>query len=426
MDNVTHTLAGAAFAEVVARLRAIRRPDDPQAETVRGALWLSSMLASNAPDLDIVLTGAVRSPLGYLLHHRGHTHTIFAAPVLAALSVGVAWLWARKRGGLSRGAMILALALATAMGWLHVAMDYGNSYGVHPFWPFSSRWHFGDSIFIVEPLLWSVLALPLAFSVRSRGAKAFFFGVPALGALLSAVLPFVTLQALALVVVVSGLTIALARMLGETGRAVLALFLFAAVETGFFLAHGEAEVHARGALAGAFPRERLVDVVMSPSPGNPLCWQALGLGIEGDDFVARHLAISLDETLAPIESCRIAPPADMTVAHAPIERSETATLRFFEEMRTPLARLRAADDESEEAAAFLRFARAPYVLDRAGEPTIVGDLRFDREAALGFGELELHEDGPLGGWVPSWEPPRIDVLDPTRAPPARTHDIVTE
>ncbi len=425
MDNVTHTLAGAAFAELVARVRASRRPDEPHPETVRGALWLSAMLASNGPDLDIVLSGTVRSPLGYLLHHRGHTHTIFAAPILGAASVGIAWLWARKRGGLSRSLLWLALALATAMGWLHVAMDYGNTYGVHPFWPFSSRWHFGDAIFIVEPLLWAVLALPLALSVTSRGAKAFLFGVPALGALLSAVLPFVTLQALALVVVVSGIALGLGRMVGEVGRGVLATFLFGAVELGFFVAHGEAEVHARGALAGAFPRERVVDVVMSPSPGNPLCWQALGLGIEGEDFVARHMAISLDATLAPVATCRIASPAEMTVAHTPIERSDTGTLHFLEEMRTPIARLRELDAEGRDAAALFRFARAPYVLDREGEATIAGDIRFDREAALGFGEIELRDE-PLEGWVPAWEPPRIDVLDPTRAPPARAHGIVTE
>ena len=50
-------------------------------------------LAGNFPDLDLVLTPLLPAPLGYLLHHRGHTHTVlYAFPqamLLAALSMAV-------------------------------------------------------------------------------------------------------------------------------------------------------------------------------------------------------------------------------------------------------------------------------------------------------------------------------------------------
>ena len=44
---------------------------------------------------------------------------------------------------------------------LHIGMDFMNNYGVHPFWPVDSRWWYGDSVFIIEPLLWAACA-PLA------------------------------------------------------------------------------------------------------------------------------------------------------------------------------------------------------------------------------------------------------------------------
>jgi sec-independent protein translocase protein TatC len=51
------------------------------------------VLAGNFPDLDLVLTPLLPAPLGYLLHHRGHTHTVlYALPqmlLLAALMVAL-------------------------------------------------------------------------------------------------------------------------------------------------------------------------------------------------------------------------------------------------------------------------------------------------------------------------------------------------
>jgi ribosomal protein L28 len=67
----------------VLELRKRRRPapdtdDDAQ-------LTLVSILANNAPDLDIVYIGITGGKLGYLLHHRGHTHTLVATLVLVPI-----------------------------------------------------------------------------------------------------------------------------------------------------------------------------------------------------------------------------------------------------------------------------------------------------------------------------------------------------
>ena len=54
---------------------------------------------------------------------------------------------------------------------LHLAMDFANNYGVHPFWPLSGRWFYGDTIFIIEPL-WLVLLIPvLAHRLERRWLK---------------------------------------------------------------------------------------------------------------------------------------------------------------------------------------------------------------------------------------------------------------
>src|SRR4051812_26763726 len=49
-------------------------------------------------------------------------------------------------------------------------MDFTNSYGVHPFWPFYNGWSYGDSVFIVEPLIWAAAA-PLVFVLRTILAR---------------------------------------------------------------------------------------------------------------------------------------------------------------------------------------------------------------------------------------------------------------
>ncbi|WP_370466973.1 metal-dependent hydrolase, partial [Salmonella enterica] len=46
-------------------------------------------------------------------------------------------------------------AIACLATLLHIALDFTNSYGVHPFWPFDNRWYYGDAVFIVEPLFWA-------------------------------------------------------------------------------------------------------------------------------------------------------------------------------------------------------------------------------------------------------------------------------
>ena len=155
MDNITHAFVGAAMAEC-----AVPRAPSPR---TRAIFICAGVVAANAPDVDLLYTGITETPLGYLLHHRGHSHTL---PGLIALGV-VIWsglrLLPRVKPGVQgierRWILLIAAAL---LG--HVLMDAGNSYGTHLFYPFSSRWIYGDAVFVLEPWLWAILGAGVALN----------------------------------------------------------------------------------------------------------------------------------------------------------------------------------------------------------------------------------------------------------------------
>ena len=130
MDNLTHALFGAALAGVVV-------PEDALPAR-RRLFYAAGIVAANLPDLDLVYTAVTPAPLGYLLHHRGHTHTLVALVAQAAVLAGLCHLSPAGRGvgGSVRGRLwgLLAAGLLS-----HVLLDAGNSYGVHPFFPFDAR-----------------------------------------------------------------------------------------------------------------------------------------------------------------------------------------------------------------------------------------------------------------------------------------------
>src|SRR5262245_13314230 len=84
MDNLTHSLLGAALAELAL-------PRDASRVT-RRVLFAVGIVASNLPDVDLLYTGITAPPLGYLLHHRGHTHTVVGLLVQGLLLAGLCLL----------------------------------------------------------------------------------------------------------------------------------------------------------------------------------------------------------------------------------------------------------------------------------------------------------------------------------------------
>jgi inner membrane protein len=95
LDNVSHTVAGLLLAEAAVQLR-LKRAAPVSPRFARAAYWISAA-ANNLPDLDALYTKITAPPpLGYLLHHRGHTHTLILALALSALLVFAVRLLARR------------------------------------------------------------------------------------------------------------------------------------------------------------------------------------------------------------------------------------------------------------------------------------------------------------------------------------------
>jgi inner membrane protein len=117
------------------------------------------MIAANLPDVD-VLVFATDVPSVAL--RRGWTHGILAQAVLPLALAGFMVLVGRslgRRRGESEPATFAPLLILSYIGVLsHVFLDYLNNYGERLLMPFSNRWFYGDTLFIIDPWLWALFA----------------------------------------------------------------------------------------------------------------------------------------------------------------------------------------------------------------------------------------------------------------------------
>lgn len=125
---------------------------------------LTATLAAEAPDIDVLWN--LQSSLAGFEHHRGITHTFVGVPVMAALTLGVVWLWHRWRARRGkppqqpvRWGWLYLFACIAALS--HILLDFTNIYGVRPLEPFAWRWYEWDIVSIIEPVMLAILALGL-------------------------------------------------------------------------------------------------------------------------------------------------------------------------------------------------------------------------------------------------------------------------
>lgn len=150
MDNVCHTLVGAALAQAGLKKRS------PLAT-------VTLLIAANLPDLDVVsLAWGSVAGLGF---RRGWTHGVLALPIWPFL---LAWAVVRfDQTFTKRGARFWPLVGVAAVGVAsHPLLDLLNTYGVRLLMPFSDRWFYGDTLFIVDVWVWIMLAAGVLLSVR--------------------------------------------------------------------------------------------------------------------------------------------------------------------------------------------------------------------------------------------------------------------
>jgi inner membrane protein len=166
VDNLCHTLVGAALGEAgLAR----RKP----------LATATLLIGANLPDVDGLTYVFLDGPTS-LAFRRGWTHGILAMAILpvalAAAMIGWDQMIRRRRTGKSRSSRVPArfralLLPAFAAVLSHPLLDFLNTYGVRFVYPFSKRWFYGDTLFILDPWVWIALALGIVFSrvLRRRG-----------------------------------------------------------------------------------------------------------------------------------------------------------------------------------------------------------------------------------------------------------------
>jgi membrane-bound metal-dependent hydrolase YbcI (DUF457 family) len=169
MDNITHSLFGATLART------------PLGRAGRGTT-AALILASNAPDIDIVATAG--GTLKYLEWHRGPTHgplgIVGLGLVTAALVYGARRLIDGGRTAsavnVHNNASFVQLAGISILGVLfHILMDLPTSYGTHLFSPFDWHWYAFDWMPIVDIYLLGALVAGLLIgqgwpALRQRNA----------------------------------------------------------------------------------------------------------------------------------------------------------------------------------------------------------------------------------------------------------------
>ena len=159
MDNLTHSLVGALIGQCGLKRKT-------------GLAMPALIVGANIPDIDAAcflwLDG-----VEHLAFRRGITHGPIAWVLLPLLVAGgLMWWdrWQERRGTRPEGRLpvrfgwLYALALIATLS--HPALDWLNVYGIRLLEPFSSRWFYGDVLFIIDVWLWAMLGAGLWLSLR--------------------------------------------------------------------------------------------------------------------------------------------------------------------------------------------------------------------------------------------------------------------
>lgn len=446
MDNVTHALAGMLMADAAVAYAAGSSERTMPARFKTGAVVLG-IAAAEFPDTDLVYSGPLvgMGKLGYLLHHRGHTHTIVWAVVSAVVLWMIArWWWNRSASPSDSawwtahgGRTLLALALAGTLS--HLVLDWTNSYGVHPFWPFDNRWYYGDAVFIVEPWLWVVAIPPLFWNRPSRKTRAVLLVLLLLILSASWGLGEVARPVALLLTGFVAIWMVVQRVLPRGGRLLSALMAWMSVTSTFFLGASQARAMVRdsmrrGPLSGSTvdsarmeSRPQTVDIVLNPAAGDPTCWLAMTATSDGATYRVSEGLVAPFPGVRSAAQCaevyRAARVASGVLAPLPgavstVPFATSSRLQWRASWTAPIDAFITLATERCEFAAALRFMRLPVWTSRRDGRLQLSDARYG-VSGDGFAELVLEPSAaPCSlssrSWVPGWVPPRDDVLRSNR------------
>ncbi|MCF8881470.1 metal-dependent hydrolase [Erythrobacter sp. SN021] len=159
MDNLTHSLVGALLGQAGLKKKT-------------GLAMPALIIGANLPDVDAAcffwLDGVEH--LGF---RRGITHGPIAWVLLPLVLAGLLYgfdRWQAKRGTRPKERLPVSFKWLYLLSFIacltHPALDWLNVYGIRLLEPFSSRWFYGDTLFIIDIWLWALLGFATWFSLR--------------------------------------------------------------------------------------------------------------------------------------------------------------------------------------------------------------------------------------------------------------------
>jgi inner membrane protein len=379
MDNLTHSLVGLAAAKA-------------GLERLSPGATLLSVLAANAPDLDILAT--LGGKWFYLHHHRGITHsivgTISLALIIPALFYAVDLLVSRIRHRPRRVRFLGLLVVSLVVSASHPLMDWTNNYGVRPLLPWDGRWYYGDLVFIIDPWIWLVVGGAAFMLTSVKKWQTIFWATLAL--VVTGLFLFARLEnwgllhpnlfrALWVAGVVGLVVVRLTRLVQPWGnRVALAALAFVAVYWGgLAIAHRRALSEADSVLTAALtPRgETVRRVAAMPTLGDPTRW----LCVAETERATYRFFVSLVDG-------RVGVSGEMAQFEKPRGLDAAALARASEDQRAQI---------------FLDFARFPAT-------RVAGDCLSD--LLVQFADIRYTEPGtPRGGTFSLEVPVACDALE---------------
>lgn len=395
MDNLTHSLFGAAVAETYIEKRfknsAFRPP--------KNIFYFFSIFANNCPDLDLLFGLIDNTSLGYMLNHRGWTHTVVGTLPQSVLLIFLAWVWIHffRRDLLVYFKDLVFLILFGMQ--THMLLDYFNSYGVHPWAPLDNRWYYLDSIFIIEPLLWfSLISIWLppwkwrsVLLLAPLGAYGFGWWNQ-----------FVSSTTVVAALGFAALAFQLQAVLLKMYRGLVGVALFTLVVLTFWGGQHWARTQILQELVKDESQKNL-DAVLYSLPSNPLCWFFLVPQVKGDQYTVVHGSVAL---WGSSKDCQGWPRPKMNEGVS-MEESSLGRLWIKQRWSASLRDLKPLMNRC-DVKAWMQFARIPY-----WENSVLNDLRFAARGGKSFTTHELQDGAePICPVLDvPWQPPRQDLLD---------------
>jgi inner membrane protein len=220
-----------------------------------------------------------------------------------------------------------------------------------------------------------------------------------------AVLAFNRFSAVAWVLpVLALLLIGVGRRLSPRAASRLAIGVLIAVSATFWATHALVLHRVQAVAARQFPGDRTLDIVLSPAPANPLCWDVMLLQRSGTDYVAR-----MGQHSWAAQSCAGGLTMEGAAPLQPMQVPVMASVRWRAQFTIDAAALARLANTSCDTRRLASFLRAPFAaLNSAG--WILGDLRFDRGPGGGFASMRVDPAAPARCERSSpWVAPRRDL-----------------